>query len=71
MFFCFSGVSKIWEPDERIPTCTLREALTYFLDLTTPPSQVILQQMTKFVSNDYELARLEKLSQVFVYIDII
>ncbi len=55
---------KIWEIDERYQTCTLREALTVYLDLTTPPSQVILQQMAKLVTSDVEQAKLEKLSQV-------
>lgn len=55
---------KTWEVDERYQTCTLREALTYYLDLTTPPSQVILQQMANLVTSDVEQAKLEKLSQV-------
>ncbi|XP_076850942.1 nitric oxide synthase, inducible-like isoform X2 [Brachyhypopomus gauderio] len=40
----------VWQTDERIPACSLIQALTYLLDITTPPSQGFLRklsQMTK------------------------
>ncbi|XP_057207744.1 nitric oxide synthase 2b, inducible [Triplophysa rosa] len=45
-----------WHRDERIPPCTLAQALTYLLDVTTPPSQSLLRKLSK-------MARLEDQGQ--------
>uniref|UniRef100_A0A8C1ZGJ5 Nitric oxide synthase, inducible n=1 Tax=Cyprinus carpio TaxID=7962 RepID=A0A8C1ZGJ5_CYPCA len=36
-----------WQRVERIPSCPLAQALTYYLDVTTPPSQSLLRKLSK------------------------
>ncbi|XP_042179626.1 nitric oxide synthase, inducible-like [Oncorhynchus tshawytscha] len=43
---------KNWQTVRRIPACPLSQALTYFLDVTTPPCQNLLHKLS-------QLARLE------------
>ena len=55
-----------WTKDKKIPACTLPEALTYLLDITTPPSQQLLRKLSQLVTAAGDRQRLEVLCQVSV-----
>lgn len=55
-----------WTSDKKIPACTLPEALTYLLDITTPPSQQLLKKLSQLVTAGGDKQRLEVLWQVGV-----
>lgn len=55
-----------WAKDKRLPPCSLSQALTYFLDITTPPTQLQLQKLARLATEQAERLRLESLSQVRV-----
>ncbi|XP_055513563.1 nitric oxide synthase 2b, inducible [Leucoraja erinacea] len=55
--------AKDWKADERLPPCTLEEAFTYFLDITTPPSQHLLKKFAQLATEESEKNRLLELSQ--------
>uniref|UniRef100_A0A8C8BGZ4 Nitric oxide synthase n=1 Tax=Otus sunia TaxID=257818 RepID=A0A8C8BGZ4_9STRI len=52
-----------WTSDKKIPACTLPEALTYLLDITTPPSQQLLKKLSQLVTAEGDKQRLEVLCQ--------
>ncbi|KAK2831743.1 hypothetical protein Q7C36_016829 [Tachysurus vachellii] len=55
--------SAKWQTNSRIPACPLAKALTYLLDITTPPSQSFLHKlshMTKQVDDRQRLLALAK-----------
>ncbi|ROL51390.1 Nitric oxide synthase, inducible [Anabarilius grahami] len=54
-----------WQTDERIPACTLVQALTYFLDVTTPPSQSLLRKLSTVAGQEEDRKRLEALASDF------
>uniref|UniRef100_A0A8C2I0J9 Nitric oxide synthase n=1 Tax=Cyprinus carpio TaxID=7962 RepID=A0A8C2I0J9_CYPCA len=47
----------------RIPPCTIYQAFKYFLDITTPPSPLLLQQFAPLATNEKQRKRLEVLSK--------
>uniref|UniRef100_A0A8C7UQL0 Nitric oxide synthase n=1 Tax=Oncorhynchus mykiss TaxID=8022 RepID=A0A8C7UQL0_ONCMY len=49
--------------EPRIPPCTIYQAFQYFLDITTPPSPVLLQQFASLATNDKQRKKLETLSK--------
>uniref|UniRef100_A0A8D3CHT7 Nitric oxide synthase n=1 Tax=Scophthalmus maximus TaxID=52904 RepID=A0A8D3CHT7_SCOMX len=51
--------------DTRIPPCTIYHAFQYFLDITTPPSPVLLQQFAALATNDKQKKKLEVLSKEY------
>uniref|UniRef100_A0A8C6TYH5 Nitric oxide synthase n=1 Tax=Neogobius melanostomus TaxID=47308 RepID=A0A8C6TYH5_9GOBI len=53
-----------WTNETRIPPCTIYQAFQYFLDITTPPSPVLLQQFAALATNEEHKKRLEVLSKV-------
>lgn len=55
-----------WTSDRRLPACTVSEALTYLLDITTPPSQQLLKKLSQLVTAEGDKQRLEVLCQVGV-----
>lgn len=57
------GVSKQWIVDERYPPCTLRCALTNFLDITSTISQNMLMYLSTQASNENDRIQLERLSK--------
>ncbi|XP_061527293.1 nitric oxide synthase, brain isoform X2 [Phycodurus eques] len=57
------GVISNWTGVSRIPPCTIVQAFQYFLDITTPPSPVLLQQFAALATNDKHKKRLEVLSK--------
>uniref|UniRef100_A0A8D0G724 Nitric oxide synthase n=1 Tax=Sphenodon punctatus TaxID=8508 RepID=A0A8D0G724_SPHPU len=52
-----------WTSENRIPPCTLSQALTYFLDVTTPPSQQLLKKLTQLAREESDKKKLEVLCQ--------
>ncbi|KAI4820969.1 hypothetical protein KUCAC02_028924 [Chaenocephalus aceratus] len=57
------GVISNWTNETRIPPCTIYQAFQYFLDITTPPSPVLLQQFAALATNDKHKKKLEVLSK--------
>ena len=55
-----------WVKDKRLPPCSLSQALTYFLDITTPPTQLLLRKLAQLATEEAEKQRLETLCQVKV-----
>lgn len=64
LFPLFPGGS--WTSDKKLPACTLPEALTYLLDITTPPSQQLLKHLSQLVTAEGDKQRLEVLCRVGV-----
>ncbi|NXW68045.1 NOS2 protein, partial [Hirundo rustica] len=58
---CIDG--GYWTSHKKIPPCTLPEALTYLLDITTPPSQQLLKKLSQLVTVEGDKQRLEVLCQ--------
>ncbi|XP_008070020.1 nitric oxide synthase, inducible [Carlito syrichta] len=56
-----------WVHDKRLPACSLSQALTYFLDITTPPTPLLLQKLAKLATEETERQRLETLCQPSEY----
>ncbi|MBN3299782.1 NOS2 protein, partial [Amia calva] len=54
---------KNWQTDSRVPVCTLSQALTYFLDITTPPSQSLLRKLAQLAGDQQHQNRLLALAQ--------
>ncbi|RXM30658.1 Nitric oxide synthase [Acipenser ruthenus] len=52
-----------WVREKRLPPCTLLQALSHFLDLSSPPSTKLLLSLSQFASADKDKSRLAKLSQ--------
>ncbi|KAL7832163.1 hypothetical protein AOLI_G00297110 [Acnodon oligacanthus] len=61
--FCL-GDDK-WQTDSRIPACPLAKALTYFLDITTPPSQSFLRKLSQITKQEDDRQRLLALAKDF------
>uniref|UniRef100_A0A3B3V4J1 Nitric oxide synthase n=1 Tax=Poecilia latipinna TaxID=48699 RepID=A0A3B3V4J1_9TELE len=57
------GVISNWTNETRIPPCTINQAFQYFLDITTPPTPVLLQQFAALATNDKQKRKLEILSK--------
>ncbi|KAJ0180348.1 hypothetical protein K1T71_003752 [Dendrolimus kikuchii] len=57
-----SGPVKSWEPHERLPVVGVRELFTRFLDITTPPTTILLQYLATTCDNDEERKQLNILS---------
>uniref|UniRef100_A0AAX7TCI6 Nitric oxide synthase n=1 Tax=Astatotilapia calliptera TaxID=8154 RepID=A0AAX7TCI6_ASTCA len=54
-----------WTNETRIPPCTIYQAFQYFMDITTPPSPVLLQQFAALATNDKQRKKLEILSKEY------
>ncbi|XP_047505160.1 nitric oxide synthase-like protein isoform X1 [Pieris napi] len=57
-----SGPVKSWEPHERLPAVSVRDLFTRFLDITTPPTTILLQYLAKTCDNDTERKQLNTLA---------
>ncbi|KAL7839928.1 hypothetical protein SRHO_G00265860 [Serrasalmus rhombeus] len=57
------GVISNWTDESRIPPCTIYQAFKYFLDITTPPSPLLLQQFAPLATSEKQRKRLEVLSK--------
>uniref|UniRef100_A0ABM5EMN6 Nitric oxide synthase n=1 Tax=Pogona vitticeps TaxID=103695 RepID=A0ABM5EMN6_9SAUR len=51
-----------WTTDQKFPACTFAQALSHFLDITTPPSQQFLRMLSQLAKEGSEKQRLELLS---------
>ncbi|XP_075052853.1 nitric oxide synthase, inducible [Mixophyes fleayi] len=58
-----SEQGNFWTVSEKIPPCSLSQALTYFLDITTPPTQLLLKKMSLLAADVKDKQRLEDLSK--------
>ncbi|XP_043950192.1 nitric oxide synthase isoform X2 [Drosophila biarmipes] len=56
-----NGIFKCWEPHDKIPPDSLRNLLTRFFDLTTPPSRQLLTLLAGFCDDAADKERLELL----------
>uniref|UniRef100_W5KSD2 Nitric oxide synthase n=1 Tax=Astyanax mexicanus TaxID=7994 RepID=W5KSD2_ASTMX len=54
-----------WQADPRIPACPLAKALTYLLDITTPPSQSFLRKLSQMTKKEDERQLLMALAKDF------
>uniref|UniRef100_A0A674CZC3 Nitric oxide synthase n=1 Tax=Salmo trutta TaxID=8032 RepID=A0A674CZC3_SALTR len=54
---------KNWQTVGRIPACPLSQALTYFLDVTTPPCQNLLHKLSQLAKQDGHRQRLLTLAK--------
>uniref|UniRef100_A0A8C9TBP6 Nitric oxide synthase n=1 Tax=Scleropages formosus TaxID=113540 RepID=A0A8C9TBP6_SCLFO len=59
------SVISNWTDESRIPPCTIYQAFKYFLDITTPPSPLLLQQFTALANSDKQKKKLELLSKEY------
>lgn len=59
-----SGISQTWEPHERLPTASVRELLTRYLDITTPPTSNFLHLLAEYAHDNDHRTRLEQLATV-------
>uniref|UniRef100_A0A8D0L8P8 Nitric oxide synthase 1 n=1 Tax=Sphenodon punctatus TaxID=8508 RepID=A0A8D0L8P8_SPHPU len=57
------GVISNWTDENRIPACTIFQAFKYYLDITTPPTPLLLQQFALLTTSDKEKRRLQVLSK--------
>ncbi|XP_048370628.1 nitric oxide synthase, brain isoform X1 [Sphaerodactylus townsendi] len=57
------GVISNWTDENRIPPCTIFQAFKYYLDITTPPTPLLLQQFALLATNEKEKKRLQVLSK--------
>ncbi|XP_050780082.1 nitric oxide synthase, brain [Gopherus flavomarginatus] len=57
------GVISNWTDENRIPPCTIFQAFKCYLDITTPPTPLLLQQFALLATNDKEKKRLQVLSK--------
>ncbi|MEE6468760.1 hypothetical protein FKM82_008371 [Ascaphus truei] len=56
-----SEQSNYWTISEKIPSCSLTQALTYFLDITTPPTQLLLKKLSLLATDAGDKDTLEGL----------
>ncbi|XP_053313171.1 nitric oxide synthase, inducible [Spea bombifrons] len=56
-----SEQGNFWTISEKIPPCSLNQALTYFLDITTPPTQLLLKKLSLMASDETDKKKLEEL----------
>ncbi|XP_011762687.1 nitric oxide synthase 1 isoform X2 [Macaca nemestrina] len=57
------GVISNWTDEHRLPPCTIFQAFKYYLDITTPPTPLQLQQFASLATNEKEKQRLLVLSK--------
>ncbi|KAK2831745.1 hypothetical protein Q7C36_016831 [Tachysurus vachellii] len=54
-----------WQTDSRLPACSVTQALTYLLDITTPPSQSFLRKLSQLTESNDDRQRLQELASDF------
>ncbi|XP_060115369.1 nitric oxide synthase, inducible [Heteronotia binoei] len=57
------GDRGYWAAGKKFPACTFSQALTHFLDVTTPPSQQMLRKLSQVAQEEGDKARLGLLGQ--------
>ncbi|KAK2102708.1 Nitric oxide synthase, brain [Saguinus oedipus] len=59
-----TGVISNWTDECRLPPCTIFQAFKYYLDITTPPTPLQLQQFASLATSEKEKQRLLVLSKL-------
>lgn len=59
-----AGITQTWEPHERLPSASVRELLTRYLDITTPPTPNFLHVLAEYAHDNDERTRLDQLATV-------
>uniref|UniRef100_A0A8V5H7P6 nitric-oxide synthase (NADPH) n=1 Tax=Melopsittacus undulatus TaxID=13146 RepID=A0A8V5H7P6_MELUD len=59
------GVISNWTDENRVPPCTIFQAFKNYLDITTPPTPLLLQQFALLATSDKEKKRLQVLSKEY------
>ncbi|XP_076364142.1 nitric oxide synthase, salivary gland-like [Tachypleus tridentatus] len=54
-------VDGVWQPYKRLPRCTVRTALSRYLDITTPPTPTILEHLATTAKDRCDEVRLKKI----------
>lgn len=54
-----------WQTDSRLPACSVTQALTYLLDITTTPSQSFLRKLSQLTESNDDRQRLQELASVY------
>uniref|UniRef100_A0A670KAH4 Nitric oxide synthase n=1 Tax=Podarcis muralis TaxID=64176 RepID=A0A670KAH4_PODMU len=54
-----------WTDENRVPPCTIFQAFKYYLDITTPPTPILLQQFALLATSEKEKKRLQVLSKEY------
>ncbi|XP_019609536.1 nitric oxide synthase 1 isoform X2 [Rhinolophus sinicus] len=57
------GVISNWTDEHRLPPCTIFQAFKYYLDITTPPTPLQLQQFASLATSEKERQHLLVLSK--------
>ncbi|XP_069892749.1 nitric oxide synthase 1 isoform X1 [Dipodomys merriami] len=57
------GIISNWKDEPRLPPCTVFQAFKYYLDITTPPTPLQLQQFASLATSEKEKQRLLVLSK--------
>ncbi|KAG0723990.1 Nitric oxide synthase, salivary gland [Chionoecetes opilio] len=57
-----NGISQTWEPHDRLPSASVRELLTRYLDITMPPTPNFLHMLAEYAHDNDERTRLELLA---------
>ncbi|XP_053135368.1 nitric oxide synthase, brain isoform X4 [Hemicordylus capensis] len=57
------GVISNWTDESRIAPCTIFQAFKYYLDITTPPTPLLLQQFALLATSEKEKKSLQVLSK--------
>ena len=57
-------MDKRWEAHQRLPRATVTDMLTWYLDVTTPPTPNMLRMMAVMATDESEQARLKQLATV-------
>lgn len=64
-YACYTiGPVKSWEPHEKLPPISVRDLFTRFLDITTPPTTILLQYLATTCDNEEERKQLSTLATV-------
>uniref|UniRef100_I3NF66 Nitric oxide synthase n=1 Tax=Ictidomys tridecemlineatus TaxID=43179 RepID=I3NF66_ICTTR len=58
-----AGIISNWKDESRLPPCTIFQAFKYYLDITTPPTPLQLQQFASLATSEKEKQRLLVLSK--------
>ncbi|XP_074603415.1 nitric oxide synthase isoform X1 [Brevipalpus obovatus] len=57
-----NGEEMEWVPHEKLAPCSVEEALIRYLDITTPPTQQLLNLLAAFCSDEEQKSFIQKLS---------
>ncbi|XP_018567945.1 nitric oxide synthase, salivary gland isoform X2 [Anoplophora glabripennis] len=57
-----NGVVKNWKPHERLPSCSIKELFTRYLDITTPPTPNLLQHFASIATDEEDQRKLNLLA---------